>query len=674
MKYSDNCEHVGKIAEYLSKNKYFEKCFTYFNINKIDSRFNGFKMNKSSFIEFLIPSKLLKNEYNLNRNETDLVYVSVHSSQSIFKTDSFQPIIISFESDKQVVQNFKFSKILVQSLHWPHDTNCINNEFTSKSGVIYSFDDCVNSCIFAKIYGQNKCIQTNDTFEIDLIIDNKSRDMEFCVENFTKRNDFQKIEIFCIRKCRRNCINEYFQVEFRNKNPRFNKSITINTANAPLLQYELIPKYSIFVYASNLGEIITMWLGGSVIDLYKLLKQFIIFLIDINKKIRHILNSCENFQILFISKLIILFGFINKYISLITFNIKKINWKLLLRIICLVCFAYQSIEMTIEYLEYKTKVHVRIVEDLMDGSDKSTEIYPAISICASNIVADKSELIDLDNQIYPRWFVLPDKYFDNNFVRFFNDCEIINFRCKMNYTNYEKILNNQTLVSDYLNVIDLKMHVIWCQEITKFGVSNCLLNGLITSHYLEFKCYTFMSKLSEMFRKNMTYKNFGYQFQIIGEVGKLFYYIHDSNQLPSFPTSEFPSIPKTEILYEKKFFKLLPAPYETNCFDYSNTIYKSQSECIIEHIIQKYLENDCLPQTNEMITYVVDNYNYSKFKHKFCENVSIPTKYIDSLTKICLKSCNEVLYEILRLKHEHALFLYPSIYKILHLNTNLKWN
>lgn len=125
----------------------------------------------------------------------------------------------------------------------------------------------------------------------------------------------------------------------------------------------------------------------------------------------------------------------------------------------------------------------------------------------------------------------------------------------MNYTNYEKILKNQTLVSDYLNVIDLKMHVIWCQEITKFGVPNCLLNGLITSHYLEFKCYTFMSKLSEMFRKNITYKNFGYNFQIIDEVRELFYYIHDSNQLPSFPTSEFPSILKTEIFYEKKIFQ-----------------------------------------------------------------------------------------------------------------------
>ncbi len=38
-------------------------------------------------------------------------------------------------------------------------------------------------------------------------------------------------------------------------------------------------------------------------------------------------------------------------------------------------------------------------------------------------------------------------------------------------------------------------------------------------------------------------------------------------------------------------------------------------------------------QNNEMITYVVDNYNYSKYKHKFCENVSIPTKYIDTVPK-----------------------------------------
>ncbi len=161
---------------------------------------------------------------------------------------------------------------------------------------------------------------------------------------------------------------------------------------------------------------------------------------------------------------------------------------------------------------------------------------------------------------------------------------------------------------------------------------------------MDSKCYTYLSQLSDNIVKTPFIYPLNYYLRIPEVEG--FLYIHDSNQLPSFPTSEFPSFPKTKIFYEKKIFKLLPPPYETNCFDYSNSLYRSQSECINEHIIQKYLEHNCLPKNNEMITYVVDNYNYSKFRHKFCENVSIPTKYMDSLKKICLKSCNEVLFEI----------------------------
>jgi hypothetical protein len=42
---------------------------------------------------------------------------------------------------------------------------------------------------------------------------------------------------------------------------------------------------------------------------------------------------------------------------------------------------------------------------------------------------------------------------------------------------------------------------------------------------------------------------------------------------------------------------------------------------------------------------IINNYNYSKFRHKFCENISVNIS-IESLKEVCRKSCNEVLYEI----------------------------
>ncbi len=56
------------------------------------------------------------------------MYLSVHSSQSIFKTGVFQPINISFDSNDRVVYKFEFSKMIVRSLRWPHEINCKSNE------------------------------------------------------------------------------------------------------------------------------------------------------------------------------------------------------------------------------------------------------------------------------------------------------------------------------------------------------------------------------------------------------------------------------------------------------------------------------------------------------------------------------------------------------------------
>jgi len=598
-------------------------------------------MDKWSHIDFTFRLELFKDNVGfrrfLNNNKLDLVYVSVHSSQSVFKTGNLQPIHITFDPNIKFVNSFEFSKIIVQNLQWPHETNCLKNTFISKFQRIYSFDDCVNSCILDKIYAKNKCIQTNETFEIDISDEKISRELKICEKNITTRSDTRKIEMYCLRICHQNCIEEYIQIYFYNRNENLNKSIIIKSANSPLFQYYLIPKNSIFVYASNLGGIISMWFGVAVIDLHHLMIQFLLIFDKINTKIRLILNALVIYKIPIIYELIILFGFMNRYISLISSKIYKFNWRLLFKIICLICFAYQSIEMTKEYLEYRTKVNIRIVEDIMIGNLFNVESNPAFTFCMSNNVTDKSKTVKLLSKLSIISSKISGRELRNkNLEKFFKDCQIKSGECSVNHTHYEKVLNNQTLVSDYLNVIDLKEYSVYCDYFT-----DTCLSGLILSHHMDSICYTFKSKLSDKFEK--TSKNQILFLNIPTLEG--FLYIHDPNQLPSFPTSEFPSIPKNRIFYEKKIFKLLPAPYETHCFDYTITSYRSQSECINEHIIQKYLEHNCLPKNNQMITYVIDNYNYSKFRHKFCENISINIS-IESLKEVCRKSCNEVLYEI----------------------------
>jgi hypothetical protein len=419
----------------------------------------GYEMDKSSRIDFTFRSELLRENFGfrryLNNNKEDLVYVSVHSSQSVFKTGNFQPIDIAFDPNIKIVNSFEFSKIIVQNLQWPHETNCVKQkyEFISKFQRIYSFDDCVNSCVLDKIYAKNKCIQTNGTFEIDISDEKISRELKICENNITNRSDTQKIEMYCLRICHQNCIEEYIQIYSYNRNENLNKSIIIKSANSPIFQYDLIPKNSIFIYASNLGGIISMWFGVAVIDLHHLMIQFLLIFDKININIRSILNAILIYKIPIIYQFIIALRFINHYISLISFKIQKFKWRSLFKIICLICFVYQSIEMTKEYLEYRTKVNIRIVEDIMIGNLFNMESNPAFTFCMSNNIMDKSKTITLDS--YDRL-----KY--NNLKRFFNNCSQWKPYCEINYRDYDQILNNQTLVSDYLSVIDLKQYRVYC--------------------------------------------------------------------------------------------------------------------------------------------------------------------------------------------------------------------
>jgi hypothetical protein len=67
---------------------------------------------------------------------------------------------------------------------------------------------------------------------------------------------------------------------------------------------------------------------------------------------------------------------------------------------------------------------------------------------------------------------------------------------------------------------------------------------------------------------------------------------------------------------------LLPLPYETNCFDYSENKIRSQSVCINGNLMEYYLNNyNCLSKIDEMITHVIDYYNYTKFNNKFCGDI-----------------------------------------------------
>jgi hypothetical protein len=219
---------------------------------------------------------------------------------------------------------------------------------------------------------------------------------------------------------------------------------------------------------------------------------------------------------------------------------------------------------------------------------------------------------------------------------------------------YNELLNNQTLISDYLNLIDLNYDNINCY-INQEPESNCLLiSDLITSHSNSLKCYTFMSKLNEKFNTNIKVYEFA---TILNDYGRFFYlqngtknfYLHDANQLPSFASSKlspFPISPHplTMTYYEKIVFERLEPPYDTNCYNYKGET-KSRAQCINNLIVDHFLKFNCLPKDYESITYVIKNGVYAEFKFSFC-NKSVLDKKFEINLKKCRIECNEEFYKI----------------------------
>ncbi len=122
--YNQKCEQISENVEFLSKSSRFEKCLTFFNINHRNAKFKNYDLNKLSRIEF---------EFLGKNNFSDLLYLSIHSSRSIFKTTFFYSINFNNYSEENIVHSFKISKSFVRNLEWPHETNCLKKVFKHQS-------------------------------------------------------------------------------------------------------------------------------------------------------------------------------------------------------------------------------------------------------------------------------------------------------------------------------------------------------------------------------------------------------------------------------------------------------------------------------------------------------------------------------------------------------------
>jgi hypothetical protein len=646
-KYYNKCEEIGQIFEFISGNSEYGNCFTYFNINyRMNSSIN-YKMDKSSFIEFDLSLENF-NEFLISREYKmlDTIYLRVQSSQSKFSDSFLTPIEINFQTYK--LFTYKFSRNYVKSVGWPYEANCIDFEaFNEKKP---SFLDCVNSCILDRMMKRYKCFHPENNFGIDVVLSEKTEKMRICVNHTKNESLLRNLTKKCLRNCRQNCITEYTNFFLHSEDEKKNSKtkIRLQITNTPIYEYIMCPKLSLVNYASNFGSIMSMWFGFSVINSHKLLEKLLIFPVYMLEKFYYILNLDKILRIILSNKCMLLLILIIDYFKLIEHKIQKFKWKLLFKVLCILCFVYQTIEMTTEYLRYETLVEVKTKSY---SSNEDSNPLPALSLC-KNVFPENG----VENDV-----PLEYRSQGKDFERFFKNYELIkkNLKVYISYRNFNEVLNNQTLVSDYLNVIDFKQDFTFgtCSIESGTELMECenFLN-LIISHSKDIKCYTFNSQLSDTFKHSL---------EINGSISLTYYFeeflsIHDINDLPSFPFSKMSSMrSQRKLLYDKMHFIRLPAPYDTDCHNYNNEI-RSKSHCLNQLIHKMFLKkHNCLPKNHEFLTYVVDNYNYTHLIYKFCSD-SINIEWKKLMSK-CHKNCIEDIYEMLRFNGRRS-YLVETLY------------
>ena len=147
---------------------------------------------------------------------------------------------------------------------------------------------------------------------------------------------------YVINHAKKNCFQEFYDTSIIYvKVPQSNSlsiindnTLMIQQSDKPEIVYELIPIYSFLTYISNIGGIMSLWLGVAVIELHILVKNAI-------KYLKLLLDKLYN---MYLIKLIYKYNqyhilyyviYLNAKFIYIIHKMDKLNWKLIIKLIFL---------------------------------------------------------------------------------------------------------------------------------------------------------------------------------------------------------------------------------------------------------------------------------------------------------------------------------------------------
>ena len=227
--------------------------------NCIDNR-------RQLFIESL--NKNLNKELDFFIHSSDVIPNNIDSSIYEYKNKIFYY--------KPFTYNYFMFKVHLLPPHY--ETNCRIYQMHDKYNHMNSRSDCIKHCIITLIKEkyQANCLNLKYTFPI-LTEQYLKHNTEYICYNYTHnsnkstKNDLYKSSYICEHKCPRHCSEQLFEISHDHlleDNESVNSSttmVTIKHNNSPDHIILHMPEIDFIHFISNLGGLIGMWLGMSVL-------------------------------------------------------------------------------------------------------------------------------------------------------------------------------------------------------------------------------------------------------------------------------------------------------------------------------------------------------------------------------------------------------------------------
>jgi len=366
---------------------------------------------------------------------------------------------------------------------------------------------------------------------------------------------------------------------------------------------------------TSIGGLLSLWLGISALDLRVVVEISIGMLKNITMKVVRIFLVNEYFYnfCCFIGKIVHYLNFFNKL------DLKKITI-----ILSLICFIYQLIELTLEFAEFKTTIHVKLFR-LDDRFPK----WPSLSLCTYEHNTDS---IDLPKITLNSSNNNDSKLLKAAFPQMINGLNIQ----ERNISKYLILAKNEIL--SYIGCATDKEENKVCIEKSHIIISFSYLGECYTLCPLRYP----ISGAMEFYRDiGILGHNYGDLIEDSKNLDIHQYFIHGPNQLPSL--TFIPEVPESLGHPFLIKFKRLPPPYDSNCFDYEKSkSFKSRGQCINDCVFKKILKKyDCIPRESVNVLTLYDNMTLDS---TFCMDNNFEGFSEDDCSNRCLKPCEEIFY------------------------------